>query len=497
MRTHIYAYHAKPLHLMDDGGEMRIVEEVDGGYNCWCGHGPLPSKSCQLHVWTQHAKLKKPAVFKKAATTYATSTYHLSPLQTFPHDFSGQISGTHSPPPSKAPEQPPVTSPPPLIMASQSKHPQPRTVTPPPPPPPPIIPSTSKAPDLRPPPRPQPQRILATGAFNGASTSKAPKHASAKPQPARIRLEAGRKYLVSHPQLESVGVMLHSGLHVLKCMFCNTYLGSKIIQGHLESHGFPIVKADVLAAALLLCKELNVPSENSDCAMPHPGGPPVEDIPILIGFACRHATCMHAVTSEKKIKKHQSDNHPGEPENYYPTSIQHLFTVPTRYFAVQPTLSTDPESEADWEMFDRLIYSVIPEATEAPPILIASDDRGRTPIEKHFRWDDLLLPVRRSRKSLMLLADLKKRHVAEEDHGLYIKLHQAMINWHDGVSKDLNGKTNQLDLQQFLLEKDIPQEGRVVLFKATIFRTDLSSESNDGGQSRMIMKPTSYCSRNS
>lgn len=168
---------------------------------------------------------------------------------------------------------------------------------------------------------------------------------------------------------------------------------------------------------------------------------------------------MHTVTSEKKMREHQSQKHKGEPSHYDSTSVQHLFALPIRYFPVQPSLSTHPDSAEEADLMDHLLHSIIPDATEAPPILTALDDRGRSPIEKHFGWDNLLLSVRKSRKRLMLLADLKKRHLTGEDGGLYDKLEKTMTNWHDGVCRDLKGKTNQLDYQQFILYRDIPEEG--------------------------------------
>lgn len=168
---------------------------------------------------------------------------------------------------------------------------------------------------------------------------------------------------------------------------------------------------------------------------------------------------MYTLMSEKKMRSHQSDVHSSQPSHYDPVSVQYLFSLPVRYFPVQPSLSTLPDSEEEADLMAHLLHSIIPDATEAPAILTASDDRGRTAIEKHFGWDDLLLQVRKSRRQLMLLADLKKRHTAGEEAGLYEKLHMAVVNWHDGVCSGLKGKTNQLDYEQFLIYRDIPEDG--------------------------------------
>lgn len=288
-------------------------------------------------------------------------------------------------------------------------------------------------------------------------------------QPPRPRLTPNEKYLHSEPELEHVGVLHHSGLHVLKCMFCNTYFGSKSILGHLDLHNFPRPKADAIAAALAVCKELNVPSENWDCAMPFPGGPPVEDLDISCGFACRHAGCMHAAPSKRSMEEHYTKHHSGEPAVYTKASVQHLFSLPVRYFAVEPSLSSTQLDEDEMGLLDCLIHGVIPEATAAPPIITASDDRGRTTLENHFLWDELMLPIRKSRKMLTLLGNLKERHVAEEAGGLYTKLHQAVIDWHTGLGTDMKGKSNLLDLQQFLMHGSaVPPEESVIVFSVNL-----------------------------
>lgn len=250
--------------------------------------------------------------------------------------------------------------------------------------------------------------------------------------------------------------MLHSGLNILKCMYCPAYFGSKHIRGHLKSHDFPVPPAGAVEAALELCDEHKIPLENFDCPLPHPGGPPVEGRTLDFGFACLQPGCMHAVTSEKKMIDHQAKVHSGELSRFEPQCIQHLFAVPTRYFAVNASLSNDEASEEDADLSMHLIHNILPTATEARPILTATDDRGRSQIEIHFGFDQLLLAVRKSRKSLDLLADLKKRSKEGEEDGVYDKLKTAMERWHTAVCHDLNGKPNQLDLERFMIYGDRP-----------------------------------------
>lgn len=242
------------------------------------------------------------------------------------------------------------------------------------------------------------------------------------------------------------------------------YFGHKYLKGHLERHDFAQPQARALRAALAKCKEVNVPEENSDCPVPYPGGPPVEDLEVLSGYACSQVGCMHAQVSEKGMKAHQSEDHPNKPPAFHAASVQHLFSLPVRYFSVEPSLLSDHLDEEEMSLLECLIQATIPNATEAPPIITASDDRGRTPLENHFRWDELLLPVRKSRRMLMLLADLKQRHLKEEEKGLYTALHEAVKDWHEGIRKDLTGKLNSLDLTQFVMHGSyIPPEGSVIM----------------------------------
>lgn len=55
---------------------------------------------------------------------------------------------------------------------------------------------------------------------------------------------------MSHPDLEKVGVLIHSGLNVMKCMLCKNYFGSGMIRGYLIAHNFTMKPADVKAEVI-------------------------------------------------------------------------------------------------------------------------------------------------------------------------------------------------------------------------------------------------------
>lgn len=136
------------------------------------------------------------------------------------------------------------------------------------------------------------------------------------------------------------------------------------------------------------------------------------------------------------------------PSRYRLTWLQSLYSVPCRVFWVNPALA-DPAEAPNLTL--HLANHVLPPALEPPPILLATDDRGRNPVENHFRFDMLLGEVRQSRTSLALLADLKKRHQPDEDQGLYETLNDTVKLWHKTIVQDLNGNPNHFDLERFLL----------------------------------------------
>lgn len=273
--------------------------------------------------------------------------------------------------------------------------------------------------------------------------------------------------------MEKVGMLIHTGLNAVKCMHCEKYFSSGNIAGHIRNHGFPIA-AGSIAAALMLCESLHIPGQNKDCAVPVPGGPPVEGGPIGLGFTCEHEGCYRAKSDEKHMVEHQTQDHPGQPPLYSIAFLQALYSVPQRIFAVNPGL-VDSDTP---DLIAHLSNHVLPPALVPPPILLASDDRGRNPIENHFRFDMLMGHIRESRTSLALLARLKKAHTPNEDHGLYEDLHKAIQKWHKKIVNDLNGNTNHFDLERFLhWGEEIPKSASVPFSRLPSRLTDSPSRS--------------------
>lgn len=244
-------------------------------------------------------------------------------------------------------------------------------------------------------------------------------------------------------------MVIHSGLNVVRCMLCLRHFGSGNIRGHLGAHNFS-TDPGAIEAALKVCDSLHIPRENKHCSVPSPGGPPVEGLKCGLGFTCLQAECPYAVTVEKNMQSHQSKKHPDLPSSYRQTFVQTLYTVPTRIFHVNPGLEDDHSPD----LTAHLQRHILPPALEPPPILLADDDRGRTALENHFRFDLILGPIRESRTSLGLLSELKQRHTKEEEGGIYQTLQKTIAAWHANITRDLNGNPNQLDLERFMIHGD-------------------------------------------
>lgn len=277
--------------------------------------------------------------------------------------------------------------------------------------------------------------------------------------PPRVALVPHKKYLMSHPDMEKVGMLIHEGLNAVQCMRCGNYFGSGMIRGHMTQHGFLIPRGSI-PPALRFCESLHIPEQNKHLAVPLPGGPPVEGTPIGLGFTCQHEGCYQANSDERHMVEHQAKDHSDQPAKYSLCYLQTIYSVPRRVFAVNPGLADDDTPD----LMAHLANQVLPRALEPPPIVMASDDRGRSPIEKHFGFDMLMGGIRESRSSLDRLAKLKKAHTPDEDGGLYADLQHTIETWHKKIVRDLNGHTGHYDLQRLLRwGKDIPKSTFVPL----------------------------------
>lgn len=266
----------------------------------------------------------------------------------------------------------------------------------------------------------------------------------------RPRLKASVDYIVSAPELDNVGLVIHQGLSVLRCQLCGSYLTSGTITGHLDNHP-PLVRANVIAAAVALCDERGIFDDQTKVILPRAMGPPVQGLPFKLGYACRERQCDRVLVELHAIHKHERDyhnipSHPSSPPRPQ-VQVQTLFTNPIKYFAVNSSLT----ASARPDLMERLLEDFLPITNYSPPILTATDDRGRNSMEKHFEWDDLLLTVRQSRPALALLVSLKQAAGVTEAGGMYVRLASAVRAWYYTVLQRMTGHPVKYDLERAII----------------------------------------------
>lgn len=256
--------------------------------------------------------------------------------------------------------------------------------------------------------------------------------------------------MVSHPILDEVSLVAHTGLSILRCHICQAYLTIGTIKGHMEPHALSI-SADALSAAVKFCTTKNFYGAQMDVLLPHPMGPPVQGLPIVLGYSCREQGCAYAVVDSHRIRAHERDIHslplyqgPPTRQRYH---LQGLFSNPIRYFVVNASLSTCDEPA----IIERLAADFIPAAMDSGAILTATDDRGRTPLDKYLQLDDLLLDTRHSRPRLAELASLKQGPHEPEAGGMYTRLAAAVKDWHKTVAQRMKGHPAKFDLERIII----------------------------------------------
>lgn len=464
-RKHKYRYHAVPLSLvLPDGTTNQVTKEDDGDYVCWCGASHKTRELSTSHVqghFPGHGKIK---VF---GIKHGTCDSHR--LHAHLADYM--------------PVQPRLLSSHPLI--------HPRALR--------LQVHFSRQLTLRPPleltfrsalafPESTPGTLFRTRPVScavifrdsyieffvsiSAAAAAAPAPAEGAPglvpaAPAlgeRPVLKPNTNYIVSHPVLDDIGVVMHIALRVLRCCRCLKYLTSGTIKGHMASHKFRI-SSDALAAAMEVCTAHRIHSLQKNVLTPRPMSTPVQDLPFLIGYACVIRDCDYAAAHFTTMAKHERAVHRlrtnGEGASGRATvTLQTLFNNPEVYFIVNPAIL----SCANPNIIQHLADDFIPAACQPPPILISSDDHGRSSLEKHFRFDSLLLAVRENRESLQHLGSLKAMAKPEQDGGIYVRLNGIVSSWFAVVPTMLDGNPVHYDLERVLFHgQDMTPRSRYVI----------------------------------
>lgn len=303
-----------------------------------------------------------------------------------------------------------------------------------------------------------------------AEEAPAPVAAFAAPAPGeRPVLKPNTDYIVSDSALDETGVVMHIALHVLRCCRCLKHLTSGTLKGHMASHKFRI-SSDAFAAAMNVCATYEIHSIQKNVLTPRPMGPPVQALPSVIGYVCAKRGCGYGAVNLDTMVKHERTAHKiqqhGEGASGRPkVTLQTLFNNPEVYFVINPALPAC----ANPDVVQHLSENFIPIACQPPPILTPSDDHGRSPLEIHCGFDNLLLAVRESRGSLQHLGSLKAMAKADEDGGLYIRLNGTVASWYDLVPSMLDGNPVHYDLQRVMFHgRELIPRSRYVLSQLKI-----------------------------
>lgn len=91
----------------------------------------------------------------------------------------------------------------------------------------------------------------------------------------------------------------------LICRQCHYAIQKNALESHLLRH--KIYRSD-RQRLLTSIAQLHL-LESQHVALPAPGSPPVDALPILSGYRCTAAACQHLSVSSKRMKRHWSDIH--------------------------------------------------------------------------------------------------------------------------------------------------------------------------------------------
>ncbi|KAK0472312.1 hypothetical protein IW261DRAFT_1343631, partial [Armillaria novae-zelandiae] len=192
--------------------------------------------------------------------------------------------------------------------------------------------------------------------------------------------------LINTPLLQRHGLVFHSHYRTIHCVndACGTAVLPYALVGHLQNQHhfhFTAKQRQLFNEAI---QELNPLPDASHLSLPPPRQAPVDALKVhLLGHCCRE--CLYAVGTLKTFQRHWSKNHradlPGTKANegYYLAPIQTFFTIPERYFEVNPAL-TKLSNKDPFAIFLKTVnpaleaesYNVLPapnQVREVPPLL--------------------------------------------------------------------------------------------------------------------------------
>lgn len=130
---------------------------------------------------------------------------------------------------------------------------------------------------------------------------------------------------------------------VLICRECKYAIQKSALESHLLRHKiYRNERAQLLASIAKL-----VLFEPQDVPLPHPTSPPIDGLPVTNGYRCTIGGCGNLCASEKRMRRHWSENHDGLKQGAFEecvreAMIQTFFRgTRLRYFEVNSSIAND------------------------------------------------------------------------------------------------------------------------------------------------------------
>lgn len=133
---------------------------------------------------------------------------------------------------------------------------------------------------------------------------------------------------------------------ILICRSCQYAIQKSAVSSHLLRHKIYREERQLLVA---YSADLDL-SEPEDVFLPSPGGPAIDGLPVLEGYACTRTACGKLCASLKRMKKHLSEDHSGghgSSDGAMRTVMMQTFFRGTkiRYFEVSTDRTDSPDSD--------------------------------------------------------------------------------------------------------------------------------------------------------
>lgn len=226
---------------------------------------------------------------------------------------------------------------------------------------------------------------------------------------------------MSNNVLQNMGLWWNSGVHLFQCRRCRVAFSQANAPGHILSNHNVRQSDYALDEWVEFCHSLPV---NSLPLVPTPLGPPVEQLDVHNGLACRLDTdggspCQYAVVDLHTMKRHVSKvHHISCNTPYVPAIIQTLSSNTSKiYFEVVPSLAS---LEHDDPM--TAVHAHLGPFLPKPTIFQPTRSNQRPLLLERTNWDGLLVNVRGSPEHRAEVERLFKPASRAESDDMFVRL---------------------------------------------------------------------------